>query len=112
MRNIARSSTSNATTMSTQELSLQRQRCSNSVSARKISATPSKPISSRAPHHIWIGYDHILFLFSLLLPAVLIRTKHKWLPVDGLAGAFWSIAKVITAFTLAHSVTLSVAAFG
>jgi hypothetical protein len=38
--------------------------------------------------------------------------NNKWLPVDGLAGAFWSTAKVVTAFTLAHSVTLSVAAFG
>ena len=63
-------------------------------------------------HHIWIGYDHNLFLFSLLLPAVLMRRKHEWLPVDGLAGAFWSTAKIVTAFTLAHSVTLSVAAFG
>ena len=63
-------------------------------------------------HHIWIGYDHILFLLSLLLPAVLTRTNNKWLPVDNLAGAFWGIAKVVTAFTLAHSVTLSVAAFG
>ncbi|HEY8009194.1 MAG TPA: HupE/UreJ family protein [Methylocella sp.] len=63
-------------------------------------------------HHIWIGYDHILFLITLLLPAVLTRKKDKWLPVDDLAGAFWSIAKVVTAFTLAHSVTLSVAAFG
>ncbi|HUB64989.1 MAG TPA: HupE/UreJ family protein [Methylocella sp.] len=63
-------------------------------------------------HHIWIGYDHILFLFSLLLPAVLVRIKNKWLPVDDLTGAFWSIAKVVTAFTLAHSVTLSIAAFG
>jgi hypothetical protein len=32
--------------------------------------------------------------------------------VDDLADAFWSIAKVVTAFTLAHSITLSVAAFG
>jgi hypothetical protein len=63
-------------------------------------------------HHIWIGYDHILFLVTLLLPAVLNRMKNKWLPVDDLAGAFWGIAKVVTAFTLAHSVTLSVAAFG
>ena len=63
-------------------------------------------------HHIWIGYDHILFLFSLLLPAVLTRTNNKWRPVDGLAGAFWGTAKIVTAFTLAHSVTLSVAAFG
>lgn len=63
-------------------------------------------------HHIWIGYDHILFLVTLLLPAVLIRRKNNWLPVDDLAGAFWGIAKVVTAFTLAHSVTFSVAAFG
>jgi len=63
-------------------------------------------------HHIWIGYDHILFLVTLLLPAVLTRAKNKWLPVDDLAGAFWGIAKVVTAFTLAHSVTLSIAAFG
>jgi len=63
-------------------------------------------------HHIWIGYDHILFLVTLLLPAVLTRAKNKWLPVDDLAGAFWGIAKVVTAFTLAHSVALSIAAFG
>ena len=63
-------------------------------------------------HHIWIGYDHILFLLSLLLPAVLWRDKDKWLPVRDLTGAFWNTAKIVTAFTLAHSVTLSLAAFG
>jgi hypothetical protein len=63
-------------------------------------------------HHIWIGYDHILFLVTLLLSAVLTRTGHKWLPVEDFSAAFWSTAKVVTAFTLAHSVTLSVAAFG
>ncbi len=63
-------------------------------------------------HHIWIGYDHILFLVSLLLPAVLVRAKDKWLPAGGFAVTFWSTAKVVTAFTLAHSITLSAAAFG
>lgn len=63
-------------------------------------------------HHIWIGYDHILFLVTLLLPAVLIRKENAWRPVKDLAGAFWGIAKVVTAFTLAHSMTLSAAAFG
>jgi hypothetical protein len=63
-------------------------------------------------HHIWIGYDHILFVCSLLLPAVLMRTKNQWLPVKGFAGAFWGVASVVTAFTLAHSITLSAAAFG
>lgn len=63
-------------------------------------------------HHIWIGYDHILFLISLLLPAVLMRKDSLWLPVYDLKGAFWSTAKIVTAFTLAHSVTLSLAALG
>jgi hypothetical protein len=63
-------------------------------------------------HHIWTGYDHILFLVSLLLPSVLNRKNGKWLPVDELGGAFWSVFSVVTAFTLAHSITLSAAVFG
>ncbi|MHA4868632.1 HupE/UreJ family protein [Duganella sp. PWIR1] len=54
--------------------------------------------------HIWIGYDHILFLLSLLLPAVLLAA-----PADNLRGAFIDVLKVVTAFTLAHSLTLSLA---
>jgi HupE / UreJ protein len=30
--------------------------------------------------HIWTGYDHILFLLSLLLPAVVVRGKQRWVP--------------------------------
>lgn len=82
-----------------------------SAGAENLSATILAYVVQGA-HHIWIGYDHILFLFSLLLPAVLMRTKDKWLPVHDLADAFWSIAKIVTAFTLAHSITLSIAAFG
>jgi hypothetical protein len=54
--------------------------------------------------HIWIGYDHILFLLSLLLPAVLLAA-----PSDNLRGAFTDVLKVVTAFTLAHSLTLTLA---
>jgi hypothetical protein len=54
--------------------------------------------------HIWIGYDHILFLLSLLLPAVLLAA-----PSDNLRGAFIDVLKVVTAFTLAHSLTLTLA---
>jgi hypothetical protein len=28
--------------------------------------------------HIWIGFDHILFLLSLLLPAVLVHEARRW----------------------------------
>ena len=51
--------------------------------------------------HIWTGYDHILFLLSLLLPAVLAK---GWRPASA------DVLRVVTAFTLAHSITLSLAA--
>jgi hypothetical protein len=64
--------------------------------------------------HIWGGIDHLLFLISLLLPAVLSRTKGQkkdhWEPVPSARPAFFSILKVVTAFTLAHSITLTLAA--
>jgi HupE / UreJ protein len=60
--------------------------------------------------HIWGGIDHLLFLVSLLLPAVLVRRLGHWEPVPRARPAFISILKVVTAFTLAHSITLSLAA--
>ncbi len=60
--------------------------------------------------HIWIGFDHILFLLALLLPSVLVRRKGGWQPVDDQRGAAIDVFKVVTAFTLAHSITLSLAA--
>ena len=62
--------------------------------------------------HIWIGYDHILFLISLLLPAVLLRQQRHWLPVTCFGDAFWDVFKIVTSFTVAHSITLSLAALG
>jgi hypothetical protein len=61
--------------------------------------------------HIWSGIDHLLFLLSLLLPAVLVRRRDRWEAVPIAAPAFANIVKVVTAFTLAHSITLSLAAF-
>ncbi len=60
--------------------------------------------------HIWIGFDHILFLLSLLLPSVLVRRQGHWQAVDSLRSASIEVLKVVTAFTLAHSITLSLAA--
>ena len=60
--------------------------------------------------HIWIGYDHILFLLALLLPAVLVRRDGRWQGTPHLPGAIREVVKVVTAFTLAHSITLSLAA--
>jgi hypothetical protein len=62
--------------------------------------------------HIWIGYDHILFLLALLLPAVAMREAGKWRPVPAFRPAFWSVLKIVTAFTVAHSITLTLATLG
>lgn len=62
--------------------------------------------------HIWIGFDHILFLLALLLPSVLQRTAAGWTPTPSLRRASIEVLKVVTAFTLAHSITLSLAVLG
>lgn len=62
--------------------------------------------------HIWIGYDHILFVLILLLPAVLRREAGEWRAVGGFRPAFWQVFKIVTAFTVAHSITLSLAVLG
>ncbi|RYF35543.1 MAG: HupE/UreJ family protein [Comamonadaceae bacterium] len=63
-------------------------------------------------HHILIGYDHILFLISLLLPAVLIRTASGWTPVARWKDAVWPMVAIVTMFTLGHSITLALAGLG
>jgi hypothetical protein len=65
--------------------------------------------------HIWIGFDHILFLLSLLLPAVLVQTTlmnnaRRWVGVTTFRAALTEVLWVVTAFTLAHSITLTLAA--
>lgn len=60
-------------------------------------------------HHILIGYDHILFLVCLLLPAVLRRRPEGWEPVIGWREAVWPMLGIVTMFTIAHSITLALA---
>lgn len=62
-------------------------------------------------HHIAIGWDHLCFLFALLLPSVLKRTAGAWAPRDTFRQALVNITQVVTAFTVAHSLTLALAAF-
>lgn len=59
--------------------------------------------------HIWVGFDHILFLLSLLLPAVLQLNDRKWQPADRFKSSFLDVLKIVTAFTVAHSITLTLA---
>lgn len=62
--------------------------------------------------HIWIGFDHILFLLALLLPAVLVYRQAQWQGTERFGSALSQVVKVVTAFTVAHSITLSLAALG
>ena len=93
------------------------------LSRQERSMTVSLPVAEPAQgrlwkavregvHHIWTGYDHLLFLLALLLPALLRREDGHWVPVPALRPALLEVLKVVTAFTAAHSVTLSLAALG
>jgi hypothetical protein len=62
--------------------------------------------------HIWIGFDHILFLLSLLLPAVLVRHERQWEGRASFRAAAFDVLKIVSAFTLAHSITLTLATLG
>lgn len=62
--------------------------------------------------HIWIGIDHILFLLSLLLTCVLIRRGNQWFAQASTKRIVINATWIVTAFTLAHSITLSATALG
>ncbi len=62
--------------------------------------------------HIWIGLDHILFLLSLLLLAPLQRQRGwllNWPAREALRSSLMDVVAVVTAFTVAHSLTLALA---
>ena len=70
--------------------------------------TPPKPQSFKnfiieGVWHIWEGIDHILFLLMLLVPSVLLKKNFKKTLLE--------ILKIVTAFTLSHSFTLSLSMF-
>jgi len=79
--------------------------------------------------HIWTGPDHLLFILSLLLPAVLYRANSPeglrvaaadpgiprdtgWVPVPRLGRSMLELIKVISGFTVSHSATLTLSVLG
>ncbi len=62
---------------------------------RSINFAVLKTFFVHGVHHILTGYDHLLFVSALVLAAT----------------TLWDLVKVVTAFTLAHCMTLTLAAF-
>jgi len=79
--------------------------------------------------HIWTGPDHLFFILSLLLPAVLYRANSPeglrvaaadpgiprdtgWVPVPRLGRSMLELIKVISGFTVSHSATLTLSVLG
>src|SRR5262249_36297379 len=83
------------------------------AAATNAAAPPSFPIFvAEGALHIWAGLDHVLFLLALLLPAVLRRERGAWVPLPSIRPALLDVGKLVTAFSIAHSLTLSLAALG
>jgi hypothetical protein len=62
--------------------------------------------------HIAEGTDHLLFLLVLLLPAPLLASGLRWGRPFGIRESLLRILGIVTAFTVGHSITLTLAAFG
>jgi hydrogenase/urease accessory protein HupE len=60
-------------------------------------------------HHILIGLDHILFLLSLLLAVTLTSVRDR--PASNTRSVFFALIKTVTAFSVAHSLTLCLGFF-
>ncbi len=62
--------------------------------------------------HIAEGTDHLLFLLALLLPAPLMVIGSRWAGFAEVRSSLLRILKIVTAFTIGHSITLMLAASG
>jgi HupE / UreJ protein len=71
-----------------------------------------KSMVSLGMAHISAGIDHLLFLLVLLLPAPLLVSHKKWGQYSGLRYSLLKLIKIITAFTVGHSLTLLLGTVG
>lgn len=61
--------------------------------------------------HIWLGFDHVLFLLTLLLGAVMRIENSHWVPSESIRDSLRETVKIVTVFTVAHTITLCLATF-
>ena len=86
------------------------QNASQKFTARESSGVQFLQYLTEGIWHIWIGFDHILFLICLLLPAVLLQGSAQTNPAPDFKRVAMGVLGIVSAFTLAHSITLSLAA--
>ena len=77
-----------------------------------MSATSFASLFRLGMRHIAEGTDHLLFLLALLLPAPLVAANRAGPDSPAHALSLSRILKVVTAFTIGHSITLAIAALG
>jgi len=77
------------------------------ITAELGNATSLKTFVREGVWHIWIGIDHVLFLVCLILPAVWPNGRQR-----SLRDVCVEVFEIVTAFTLAHSITLVISAVG
>jgi hypothetical protein len=87
----------------------------------QVSAADSRPLKVLGRYliegvwHIWIGIDHIVFLLSLLLLAPLQPSRRRvvdWQASPRFRPVVLDVLAVVTAFTVAHSITLGLTITG
>jgi hypothetical protein len=74
--------------------------------------TGFKNMVSLGMKHISEGTDHLLFLLALLLPAPLLAARKRWDVFGGVRYSIVRLLKVVSAFTIGHSLTLLIGAIG
>ncbi|TWI44513.1 HupE/UreJ protein [Pseudoduganella flava] len=62
--------------------------------------------------HIAEGTDHLLFLLTLLLPAAAVARAGRWERAGDIRLLALNLLRIVTAFTLGHSLTLMLGAVG
>jgi hypothetical protein len=78
----------------------------------RVSITPETPFLTLSSaialgaHHILEGYDHLLFLLVLLLPAPLLAASGRWGGPRSTKATLIRLTQIVTAFTIGHSLTL------
>ncbi len=62
--------------------------------------------------HIILGYDHLLFVALLMIVVGFSRAADgSWRPVESVGGTLLEALRILTAFTIAHAIALSLATF-